>query len=57
MRERIRARARKAIHRLHHIYSTIAFLWDMDKRGLYLLAMFGVVAALIKLIITLIKAL
>ncbi len=57
MRKRIKARARKAIHRLYDIYSTFTFLWDMDKRGLYLLAMIGVIGALIKLIITLIKAL
>ena len=57
MKERIKEKAREAIHRLYHIYSTFTFLWDMDKRGLYLLAMIGVIGALIKLIITLIKAL
>ncbi len=57
MKERIKEKAKEAIRNLFQTYSTISFLWNMDKRGVYLLAMIGVLGALVKLIITLIKAL
>ena len=53
----IREKAREAVRKFFRIYSTVSFLWNMDKRGVYMLAMIGVIWALIKLIVTLIKAL
>ncbi len=57
MKERIKEKAREAVRKFFRIYSTVSFLWNMDKRGVYMLAMIGVIWALIKLIVTLIKAL
>ncbi len=57
MKERIKEKAREAIRKFFLTYSTVSFLWNMNKRGVYMLAMIGVIGALVKLIVTLIKAL